>query len=142
MLAVPQLVAPGTVESAPLLPSFLYFAHDSEPPLALPWDAGRRFAVGEHARRRASEAPARVVSSAKSWLSHLSIDRRAPVLPLGAPADVERISPVEASFRYLDHLGARFAVEVLERLGDRHGARFAPAKILVEHAREGKSFHR
>src|SRR6185295_4050998 len=34
----------------------------------------------------------------------LSIDRRAPVLPLDAPSDVERVSPVEASFRYLDHL--------------------------------------
>jgi hypothetical protein len=104
VLSVPQLVAPGSVESQALLPSFLYFAHESEPSLALPWDGTRRYAVGEHARRRASEAPNRVVSSAKSWLSHLSIDRRASVLPLNAPADVERVSPVEASFRYLDHL--------------------------------------
>jgi 3-hydroxyacyl-CoA dehydrogenase/enoyl-CoA hydratase/3-hydroxybutyryl-CoA epimerase len=44
-------------------------------------------------------------------------------------------------FRYLDHLGARFAVEALERLGTRHGARFAPAPVLVEMAREGRSFH-
>jgi 3-hydroxyacyl-CoA dehydrogenase / enoyl-CoA hydratase / 3-hydroxybutyryl-CoA epimerase len=44
-------------------------------------------------------------------------------------------------FRYLDHLGARFAVEVLERLSSRHGARFAPARLLVDYAREGKSFH-
>jgi hypothetical protein len=104
VLDVPQLVAPGTVEAHPLLPSFLYFAHESESPLALPWDDSRRYAVGEHARRRASEVPGRVVSSAKSWLSHPSVDRRAPILPAGAPDDVERISPVEASFRYLDHL--------------------------------------
>jgi 3-hydroxyacyl-CoA dehydrogenase/enoyl-CoA hydratase/3-hydroxybutyryl-CoA epimerase len=44
-------------------------------------------------------------------------------------------------FRYLDHLGPRFAVEVLERLRAQHGDRFAPAAVLVEHAREGKSFH-
>jgi hypothetical protein len=104
VLPVPQLVARGSVEASALLPSFLYFAHASEGPLALPWDAGRTFAVGDYARQRASEVPARVVSSAKSWLSHAGVDRRAPILPQGAPADVEKISPVEASFRYLDHL--------------------------------------
>jgi hypothetical protein len=44
------------------------------------------------------------VSSAKSWLSHPSVDRRAPVLPLGAPEDVTQVSPVEATFRILDHI--------------------------------------
>jgi 3-hydroxyacyl-CoA dehydrogenase/enoyl-CoA hydratase/3-hydroxybutyryl-CoA epimerase len=44
-------------------------------------------------------------------------------------------------FRHLDHLGARFTLESLERLQSRHGARFAPAPILVEMAREGRSFH-
>ncbi|HEX4338508.1 MAG TPA: Hsp70 family protein [Polyangiaceae bacterium] len=103
-LDVPQLAAPGVIETHPLLPSFLYFAHESEPSLALPWDASRRYTVGEYARRRASEVPTRVVSSAKSWLSHTTVDRRASILPLNAPADVEKVSPVEASFRYLDHL--------------------------------------
>ncbi|HXY40169.1 MAG TPA: 3-hydroxyacyl-CoA dehydrogenase NAD-binding domain-containing protein, partial [Vicinamibacteria bacterium] len=45
-------------------------------------------------------------------------------------------------FRYLDHLGARFALETLERLQGRHGARFQPAPMLVEMAREGRSFTR
>jgi hypothetical protein len=103
-LDAPQLVAPGVVERSPLLPSFLYFAHESEPPLSLPWDTSRRYTVGEYARRRAAEAPGRVVSSAKSWLSHPTVDRRAPILPLNAPEDVEKVSPVETSFRYLDHL--------------------------------------
>lgn len=102
---VPQLVAQGTVEARPLLPSFLYLAHESEGPQALPWDAERTFAVGEHARARGVDAPARLVSSAKSWLSHSGVDRRGPTLPLGAPEDVEKISPVEASWRYLEHLG-------------------------------------
>jgi 3-hydroxyacyl-CoA dehydrogenase / enoyl-CoA hydratase / 3-hydroxybutyryl-CoA epimerase len=44
-------------------------------------------------------------------------------------------------FRYLDHLGARFAVETLERLTAAHGSRFCPAPILVDMAREGRSFH-
>jgi 3-hydroxyacyl-CoA dehydrogenase/enoyl-CoA hydratase/3-hydroxybutyryl-CoA epimerase len=44
-------------------------------------------------------------------------------------------------FRYLDHLGARFALETLERLRKRHGERFQPAPILADMAREGRSFH-
>jgi 3-hydroxyacyl-CoA dehydrogenase/enoyl-CoA hydratase/3-hydroxybutyryl-CoA epimerase len=44
-------------------------------------------------------------------------------------------------FRYLDRLGARFAAEVLERRRARHGERFKPARMLVEMARDGKSFH-
>jgi 3-hydroxyacyl-CoA dehydrogenase/enoyl-CoA hydratase/3-hydroxybutyryl-CoA epimerase len=44
-------------------------------------------------------------------------------------------------FRYLDHLGPRFAVEVLEKLAGRHGERFRPATMLVNMARDGKSFH-
>jgi 3-hydroxyacyl-CoA dehydrogenase/enoyl-CoA hydratase/3-hydroxybutyryl-CoA epimerase len=44
-------------------------------------------------------------------------------------------------FRYLDHLGARFAVEVMERLHARHGERFRPASLLVDMAKDGTSFH-
>jgi hypothetical protein len=109
VLPVPQLIARGSVEARELLPSFLYFALESEGPLALPWDAARTFAVGDFARTRASEVPARVVSSAKSWLSHAGVDRRSPLLPQGAPEDVEKISPVEASFRILDHLAEAWA---------------------------------
>ena len=101
---VPQLVARGTIEARRLLPSFVYFAHETEGALSLPWDRERTYAVGELARARSAEAPMRVVSSAKSWLSQSSIDRRAALLPVGAPDDVEKISPVEAAFRVLDHL--------------------------------------
>ncbi len=101
---VPQLVAEGALERRPLLPSFIYFGQDNEAALALPWDESRRYAVGEHARVRSIDAPGRVVASAKSWLSHTGIDRRGGVLPQGAPGDVERISPVEAAWRLLDHL--------------------------------------
>jgi 3-hydroxyacyl-CoA dehydrogenase/enoyl-CoA hydratase/3-hydroxybutyryl-CoA epimerase len=44
-------------------------------------------------------------------------------------------------FRYLDHLGPRFAAEVLEGLRTRHGLRFTPAPLLLEMARAGSSFH-
>jgi hypothetical protein len=108
VLSIPQRVSQGQIEAQPLLPSFLYFAHASEGPQALPWDAERTFVVGEYARARGVDAPARVISSAKSWLSHPTVDRRAGILPLGAPEDVEKISPVETSWRYLEHLVEAF----------------------------------
>lgn len=109
LLPVPQLVTRQASESRRLLPSFLYLATQDEGPLPLPWDAQRTFAVGQYARERAAEAPTRVVASAKSWLSHTGVDRRSGILPLGAPDDIEKISPVEASFRYLDHLAEAWA---------------------------------
>jgi len=108
VLEIEQLVSAGTVDKKPLLPSFLYFAHESEPRLALPWDETRSFAVGEFARSRGAEAPQRVISSSKSWLSYGGVDRRAGILPLNAAPDIERISPVEAAFRVLDHLNEAF----------------------------------
>lgn len=114
-IEVPQLVGHGEVAASPLLPSFVYFAHDSEGTLPLPWDRERKFAVGSWARSRGADAPARLISSAKSWLCHPGVDRRQGILPAGAPEDVERISPVEASWRYLEHLGeawnARFEAQ-------------------------------
>jgi len=104
MLGIPQLVAQGTLDSRDLLPSFFYIAHASDGPQSLPWDESRTYVVGEHARARGADAPARVIASAKSWLCHPSVDRRSAILPPGAPEDVERISPVEASWRYLEHL--------------------------------------
>ncbi|MFO0554909.1 MAG: Hsp70 family protein [Polyangiaceae bacterium] len=101
---VEQLVSARATEARTLLPSFVYFASEGEGPCPLPWDDERTFAVGEYARSRGVEAPARLVSSAKSWLCHAGVDRRGALLPQGAPADLEAISPVEASYRYLDHL--------------------------------------
>ena len=52
------------------------------------------------------------MASAKSWLSHSGADRRAPLLPWGAPAEIPHISPVEASAAYLKQLAAAFDQEV------------------------------
>ncbi|MBI5690048.1 MAG: Hsp70 family protein [Verrucomicrobia bacterium] len=115
MLPLPQVTAVGTVEERPLLPSFLYLPNAQEFPagaLALPWDrkgkAGEAAGavVGEFARGHGAKVPARLVSSAKSWLSHAGVDRQSAILPWQAPADVARVSPVEASCRLLAHLRA------------------------------------
>jgi len=107
VLEIPQLTAPGAVETQPLLPSFLYLPHEAElaaGDLNLPWSGAQDFAVGEFARSRGALTPIRLVSSAKSWLCHAGVDRRAAILPFDAPPEVARISPLDASTRYLAHL--------------------------------------
>ncbi|KGW45767.1 Hsp70 family protein [Burkholderia pseudomallei] len=107
VLPIAQLTAPGTIDAPNLLPSFLYLPHPSElapGELALPWAAERDFAVGELARSRGAGTPIRLVSSAKSWLCHPGVDRRAGILPSDAPPEVARVSPLDASVRYLSHL--------------------------------------
>jgi hypothetical protein len=99
-----QLIERDTLDKRSLLPSFLYFAHHTDGSLPLPWDGERQYCIGEHARARGAEVPTRVIASAKSWLCHPSVDRRSGILPLSAPEDVEKISPVEASFRILEHV--------------------------------------
>ena len=109
VLAIPQLTAPGAVEELSLLPSFLYLAHEDEMApgeLTLPWSDEGFHIVGELARSRGATTPIRLVSSAKSWLCHPGVDRRGPILPNDAPPEVARVSPLEASTRYLAHLRA------------------------------------
>jgi len=106
--AVSQVVNPHEVAARALLPSFLYlpgeldFAAGST---ALPWNPdGDGGVIGELARKRGAENPERLVASAKSWLSTASADRTGPILPWGAPEEVPKVSPVDASAQYLAHL--------------------------------------
>jgi molecular chaperone DnaK (HSP70) len=104
---VPQLVAAGEVRALPALPSFLYFPseHDlASGGMRLPWEERPGSVIGVLAREQGALAPARLVSSAKSWLSHDAVDRRAKLLPWGAELPEPMVSPVEASARYLAHL--------------------------------------
>ncbi|KQZ52548.1 Hsp70 family protein [Massilia sp. Root1485] len=126
-LDIPQLVAPGEVGTAPLLPSSRYHPLDGElaaDALQLPWqqpDVGgvERVAIGRLARSLGAASPGRLVASAKSWLSHPGVDRTAPILPWGAPDDVPKVSPLAASASYLAHLRAawntRHPTQPLER---------------------------
>ncbi len=112
VLAIPQLTAPGTVEELALLPSFLYLPHADElapGETSLPWPqdaaeaAGVAGVAGEMARSRGATTPIRL-ASAKSWLCHPGVDRRAAILPNDAPEEVAGVSPFEASTRDLAHL--------------------------------------
>ena len=112
ILAIAQLTGPGAVEERPVLPSFLYLPHPdelAESDRTLPWGVlggpdEPPFVVGELARSMGSRTPIRLVSSAKSWLCHPAVDRRAAILPVQAPQEVPQLSPLEASVRYLEHL--------------------------------------
>ncbi len=107
LLKIPQLVAADTIEYKPSLASFSYLANDVESAdgaLDLPWTENRKFVTGEMARTRGAEAPDRTVGASKSWLCHNKVDRRAPILPWNAPAEVAKISPVDAARQYLEHL--------------------------------------
>ena len=107
LLDIPQVVSAGEVEARPLLPSFLFLPgpHDvAEGRLALPWNDEADYAVGAFARSRGEELPARLVASAKSWLCHSGVDRTQEILPWDAPADARRLSPLDATARYLEHI--------------------------------------
>ncbi|MEY6432389.1 Hsp70 family protein [Thioalkalicoccus limnaeus] len=107
LLPIPQLTAPGTVEHRPLLPSFLYLPHPDEfdpTDLDLPWAKQTDRFAGELARNLGASTPLRLVFSAKSWLCHPDVDRRAPILPAGAPNGIPQVSPLEASAFFLGHL--------------------------------------
>ncbi|WP_089935031.1 Hsp70 family protein [Candidatus Entotheonella palauensis] len=105
--AIPQLVNPGEVDEPMSLPSFLYVPGELDFPegsLALPWEGSPEYVIGELARKRGAESPTRLVASAKSWLSHAAVNRSEPILPWGAPEEIPKVSPVDASARYLAYL--------------------------------------
>ncbi|MBO4344266.1 MAG: hypothetical protein J5833_00835, partial [Victivallales bacterium] len=107
LLPLLQTVAAGETAAEPLLPSFCYLPGSHELPdgaLALPWDAAPPLAVGVFARNQGSLIPERVVASAKSWLAHTGVNRRGRILPWGSDLGQQMISPLQASFRYLEHI--------------------------------------
>ena len=114
VLDVPQLVAPGEVEARDTLPSFHYqpvvtssseTADAANASLKLPWDSkAPKHCVGIYARDETAKTSGRGIASAKSWLCHSAVDRTADLLPPQAAGDVQRLSPVEVSSRFLKHI--------------------------------------
>jgi molecular chaperone DnaK (HSP70) len=107
-LEIPQLVAAGQVESRPTLPSFHYepaAAEQTGDALKLPWATkDRQYTVGAYARDHGRMVAGRLIESAKSWLCHSGVDRKSAMLPWHGAADVESLSPVQTSARYLQHM--------------------------------------
>ncbi|MDA8138964.1 MAG: hsp70 family protein [Desulfobacteraceae bacterium] len=107
LFEVPQLTAAGVFQRLPVLPSFLYIPGEFDIDLAAtrhPWAKPEDAFVGSWARDQGAQVPGRLVSSAKSWLCHSKVDRQARILPWGAPEEVYKLSPVQASAAYLEHI--------------------------------------
>ncbi len=107
LFSVPQLVAPGEIDALPLLPSFLYLPPEADVERGiydLPWAEKPQHCVGTLARKNGPLAPGKVIASAKSWLCTPTVDRLAPILPWGQPATAGKISPIDATRYYLEHL--------------------------------------
>ena len=134
---VPQLIAPGEVRGRDQLPSFRYHAStdelsdvDAQLGFAEPLPELPRGVVGVLAQTLGGRVPGRLIASAKSWLCHAGVDRQAAILPWGAPEDVAKISPVDASASYLAHVRASWdAAHPQHRLADQEVVLTVPASF-------------
>ncbi|MDP3589979.1 MAG: Hsp70 family protein [Methylobacter sp.] len=124
---IEQLIAPGQVAARPLLPSVRYHPASGELseadllfPSGTPSEA-ESAVIGEAARLLGSKSKGRFVTSAKSWLSHPSVDHAADILPWGSGDDVAKVSSIVASASYLSHIrtvwGHQFPDAPLEKQG-------------------------
>ena len=107
LFKIPQLTGIGEISPLSVLPSFCYIPGQydiSEDSIRLPWVSDEINFVGKFARDHGAKIPSRLVSSAKSWLCHSNVDRRAKILPWGSGEDLVKISPVHATASYLKHI--------------------------------------
>ncbi len=107
LFTIMQLTALGKTDALPALPSFCYLSAQDEWPkgaLNLPWKKETGFFVGKLAKEQGSRVPTRLVQSAKSWLCNVAANRRDKILPVEAAEINHRLSPVEASARFLMHM--------------------------------------
>ncbi|NOQ34913.1 MAG: Hsp70 family protein [Methylococcaceae bacterium] len=121
IFSVEQLVALGQVDSRKLLPSVRYHPaagelSDSDISFS---PAGEKAVIGEAARVLGAKSQGRFVTSAKSWLSHPSVDHTAEILPWGSDDEIAKVSPLDASASYLAHIrtvwGHKFPDAPLEK---------------------------
>lgn len=107
ILPIEQITAPNQTEALSSLASFLYLPSEQEQQsraLTIADQASEEPVVGEYARRVSAEFPERSVAAAKSWLCYANVDRHSGLLPWGADEGVNKISPVTATQRILEHL--------------------------------------
>ena len=105
-LKIPQLISAGQIDELSLLPSFVYFPHQTEfleSDLQLPWGKTQAV-VGQLARELGAKSSGRMVQSAKSWLCHTSVAADEAVLPVDALEEVTKVSPQHITQTLLQHL--------------------------------------
>ena len=112
IVEITQLLGPNRIGEKPTLPSAIYIPHPEEFPeeqLRLPWqEKSEPMILGHFAREHGALIPDRLITSAKSWLSNFHIDPRKPVLPWRSEINEPRLSALECSGRYLEHMRLGF----------------------------------
>ncbi|MCD6306372.1 MAG: hsp70 family protein [Deltaproteobacteria bacterium] len=104
---IPQFTGPGEIADLKVLPSFVYLpaGHELEDKgLEGAWTFDGKGFAGAFARDQGVKVPGRLISSAKSWLCHDKVDRRASILPWGAEDATPKLSPVAVTAVYLKHI--------------------------------------
>jgi hypothetical protein len=121
VLPIPQLFSYQGVAELDMLPSVLYLPLENEVKIAaasLPWEEGplRAGLVGQFAREQGALMPDRMVASAKSWLCNPHVNPEEPVLPWNSDLTAShKVSPFQASVRYLRHLRQAFEAALEKR---------------------------
>jgi len=104
---IPQVSSQGIVENFDLLPSFFYFPAGFElasGAIKLPWKEDIDYTVGKFAREYGAVVPGRMISSVKSWLCNLRVDRQKKILPWNKDNSMTGFSPLEVSSYYIEHI--------------------------------------
>ncbi len=108
IFSIPQMIDVATQQGLDTLPSFHYELNRGEvEAVETPFRFGEQphiGVVGSFARDRSLDQPGRSIASAKSWLCNPYVDRTSDILPWGGDDDVSKLSPVEVSRRYLQHI--------------------------------------
>jgi hypothetical protein len=137
VLPIPQLFSWQGVADLDMLPSVLYLPLENELKSAsatLPWEdePTRDGLLGQFAREQGALRPDRLVNSAKSWLCNPHLNPEDPVLPWNS--DLEpglKISPFQASVRYLGHLRQAFETALRQQQGASAGLRAGEVVVTV-----------
>src|SRR5690606_21749494 len=122
ILDITQVLGPNRIGEKRTFASALFFPASGRFPagsLATPWTGPEAaYVAGDFAREIGALEPDRLASSAKSWLSHRSIDPTRPILPWVSPSTRRENSPMVAWRLYLDHLRYAFGEECRRCGGD------------------------
>ncbi|MCV2402826.1 hsp70 family protein [Marinomonas sp. C2222] len=107
LLSIPQVMENCSVQEFTYLPSAIYLLAKDEvgdrTPV-LPWrEQNSDIIVGVGALALGQRRAGQLVQSAKSWLSHNQVDRRAAILPWGSDFP-KKVSPLNAITYLLSHI--------------------------------------
>ena len=112
IVEITQILAVNQIGERQTLPSALYIPHPDEfkeNQVRLPWSKGEgESIIGHFAFNHGALIPDRLITSAKSWLSNFHVDPKSPVLPWKSDIKEQKLSALDCSRRYLEHLKEGF----------------------------------